>query len=110
MKQAISQPEIKAMQSEYSAANAGQLKRKRFCADFETTVSGIPCGIRIDNFFYQKPQPWNDASDWDCEGGCEIEFSVLDLKGYEAPWIQKKLTPSDILRIELKIIDECEES
>ena len=79
--------------------------RPRFCADFESSVAGIPCGIRIDSVFIKKPDAFNDASDWDHDGYDEIDFTVLNRYGYEAPWLQKKITPSDTLRIELHILN-----
>ena len=58
-------------------------------SDFDSTVAGIPCGIYII-----------DAD--------ELEFGVLDRKGYEAPWLYDKLTYSDKLRIGGEIIEYIE--
>lgn len=79
--------------------------RPRFVASFDATVAGIPCGIRIDEVNIQKPLGPSADSDWDCYGFQEIHFTVLDSHGYEAPWLQKKITPADTLRIESKILD-----
>ena len=46
--------------------------------DFETTVAGIPCKVLFTG----------------------DEFTILDRHGYQAPWIEKKLTKDDVERIE----------
>ena len=45
-------------------------------------------------------------SDWDCYGYTDIEFDVLDRKGYKAPWLKRKLTDSDRERIETELLME----
>lgn len=71
----------------------------------ETTVSGIPCQIQVDRCFVQKPMGRSADSDWDCYGYEEIEFSVLDRKGYPAAWLEKKLTDADRERICAQILE-----
>lgn len=44
-------------------------------------------------------------SDWDCNGYDEIEFEVLDRRGYPAPWLAKKLSPEAVARIEGEILE-----
>jgi hypothetical protein len=36
----------------------------------------------------------------------EVEFKVLDRKGYLAPWLEKMLTTQDIARITREITNE----
>jgi len=36
----------------------------------------------------------------------EVEFKVLDRKGYLAPWLEKKLTTQDIARITREITND----
>ena len=46
--------------------------------DFESHVQGIPCKVLFTG----------------------DEFTILDRHGYQAPWIEKKLTKDDVERIE----------
>lgn len=67
-------------------------------AEFEFRVSGIPCIISVDEYFYQAPYKgsrWSCDSDVDWYGDEEIYYSVLDRKGYPAPWLEKKISSSD---------------
>ncbi len=76
---------------------------------FESTVHGIPCQIKVDRCFVQKGSfSYNAPSDWDYYGYQEIEFTVLDRKGYPAPWLEKKLSDDDVSRIETEIINSKE--
>jgi hypothetical protein len=84
--------------------------RKKFSADIDSNVQGIPCGIKVDRCFVNEPMGPSADSDWDCYGYSEIEFTVLDRKGYEAPWLQAKLTDDDIDRIEIEILESMKET
>lgn len=68
------------------------------------TISGIPCLIRPTHVFVQKPLGPSADSDLDCDGYCEIEFDVLDRKGYRAAWLEKKMTQADVEAIENLIL------
>lgn len=84
--------------------------RKRYCADFDSTVCGIPCGIRIDTVDVHKGNySWNAACPEEYHGYQDIEFTVLDSKGYEAPWLANKLTSADTARIEREILESLKE-
>ena len=70
--------------------------------DFESRISGIPCGIHIDTFLIVPPFKGPAAlcdSDLDYYGYSDIEYTVLDRKGYPAPWLESKLTSLDDERI-----------
>lgn len=69
----------------------------------QSQISGIPCLIKITNYFKQKPQGRGASSDWDCYGYSEAEWEVLDRKGYKANWLAKKLTSRDEDRINEEI-------
>jgi len=80
--------------------------------NIESTVSGIPCLIKVGrcivkkgNYSLRAETP--DEYFW----VCEIEFEVLDRKGYPAPWLERKLTDDDTNRIETQILeyqdDDC---
>jgi hypothetical protein len=68
-------------------------------------IAGIPCLIQIDRCFVQKPMGLRADSDWDCYGYKEVEFTVLDRKGYPAKWLERKLTDDDTDRIETQILE-----
>jgi len=80
-------------------------------ADLTTTVSGIPCSVVITSYSGAKPwkqHTFSGAGPGDCDPPEEeaIEWHLVDRKGYYAPWLERKLTNSDNLRIER----ECSES
>lgn len=78
-------------------------------ADFHTRISGIPCLIRVGRVDIIKGTYSSSASCPDeFYGSSEIEFNVLDCRGYRAPWLEKKLTPADVARIEAEIITEVQ--
>ena len=79
-------------------------RRVRYHSEIDTRISGIPCGIRVDRVDGQDGDSSNDASDWDHDGYVVIEFTVLDSKGYEAPWLEMKLSDSERHRIETEIL------
>ena len=63
---------------------------------FTSKVCGIPCIIRVDTYFKDDE---------------EVEYSVLDRKGYPAAWLERKLSPKEHLRILVEIsqvmAEEC---
>lgn len=68
---------------------------------FATQINGIPCLCRVD--FYSPGSPmritgtgYGDAEPPEYE---EFEFTVLDRKGYKAPWLARKLEPCDTSRL-----------
>ena len=68
-------------------------------------IQGIPCQVRVTHYSKQEPLgPWCD-SDWDCYGYTDIDFEVLDRKGYLAPWLSKKMSQDDVRNIEMEIQD-----
>jgi hypothetical protein len=69
---------------------------------FESQVSSIPCLIEVTFFAYKPPYSrprWACETPDDLYGYLEVEFSVLDRKGYPAPWLEEKLTDDDVDRI-----------
>jgi hypothetical protein len=80
--------------------------RKRFSADFDSQVAGIPCSILVGRVDIQKGNySYNAACPEEYHGYQDIEFSVLDRKGYPANWLQAKLSGADIARIEKDILN-----
>ena len=70
-----------------------------------THIAGIPCLVQVDYFFVQKPLGPRADSDLDCYGYSDIDFTVLDRKGYAAPWLAKKMTSEDEERIKDELIE-----
>ena len=79
--------------------------------DLESSISGIPCGIHVESCTVVPPfrgSPYACDSADDYYGYAEIEFTVLDRKGYPAPWLANKLTPAETRRIEDEILTQRE--
>lgn len=84
---------------------------KRRNADFESTVAGIPCGIYVGTVdIKQGNYSWNAACPEEYHGYTDIEFTVLDSKGYPAAWLQNKMTADDKARIEGEILESLKEA
>lgn len=75
-----------------------------------TQIAGIPCKVEVVHVFVQKPLGPSCDSDWDCYGYSEVEFKVLDRKGYPARWLEAKMSSEDSERIEAEILDYMKES
>lgn len=74
----------------------------------ESRISGIPCIIQITDFV--KIAPWKGSihscpSSDDYYGYIDCEFKILDRKGYDAPWLERKMTHEE----EARITEEIEE-
>lgn len=76
-------------------------KAKRYIGDMDTHIQGIPCQIKVTHQANVKGSySYNAASDWDYHGYTELEYDVLDRRGYPAPWLERKMTDKDRERIE----------
>ena len=78
----------------------------KYVGDFETRIQGIPCQILVDR--YEKTvgsRRYNAPSDVDFYGCTECDFTVLDSRGYEAGWLQRKMTAAD----EQAVLDQIDE-
>ncbi len=69
----------------------------RHTPDMETTVRGIPCGVVVS--YYSPPRPmaitgwgFGDAEPPEPE---EIEWFLIDRKGYRADWLEAKMSERD---------------
>jgi len=77
--------------------------KKKYLAEFEHRIAGIPCMIGV-TYFHNQPA-WRGSahtcdSDMDYYGYTEMDFDVLDRKGYAANWLEKKMTDDDRTEIE----------
>lgn len=68
----------------------------------ETKIQGIPCLAEVTTFINVKPwrgSPHTCPSSDDYYGYTEIEYDILDRKGYRAKWLERKITDRDVERI-----------
>lgn len=72
----------------------------------ETRIAGIPCLVEADVFVSKGSYSRNAASDWDYYGYAEVgEFTIMDRRGRPAPWLERKLTDKEIIRIESELME-----
>ena len=86
----------------------GTKPQKRACADFETTVAGIPCGVVITSYSGARPfrqHTFAGAGSGDCDApeDEDVEWRLVDSKGYPAGWLEEKMKPYE----EYLISREC---
>lgn len=75
-----------------------------YIAEFESRVAGIPCIIGVSHYeSVQGSYSYHADSDWDYHGYNDADWDVCDRRGRKAPWLTKKLTVSDVNRIEAEI-------
>jgi hypothetical protein len=76
----------------------------------DTKIAGIPCQVRVGYVHVTKGNfsPQAETPD-EYFGVREIEFTVCDRRGREAPWLANKLTEEDRQRIEDEILEMCDE-
>ena len=78
----------------------------KYQAVIETTVAGIPAQIGVVDFTSVRGSKSRNAdSDLDFYGYTEIDFELLDRKGYRAAWLDGK---ADKQTIEQQIINHFE--
>lgn len=69
---------------------------------FESHIQGIPCLIEVYEYVVTPSwggSPRNCPSADDYYGYEEINYGVLDRKGYDATWLEKKIKIEDDERI-----------
>jgi hypothetical protein len=74
----------------------------------EIRAAGIPALAGVTHYAYQAPflgSPNRCASDWDYYGCEELEWDLLDRKGRRAPWLDRKLSPTDRAAITRYLLD-----
>lgn len=71
---------------------------------FDHRIKGIPCQIEVTYFHHQPPfmgSPHQCDSDHDYYGYTELEYNVLDSKGYKAgDWLENKIDDEEKAAIE----------
>ena len=81
---------------------------KRLQPTFLFDVKSIPCGVLVDTYINKRPYRWGAhlcESDLDFYGYTEIEYRLLDRRGYPAPWLEKKVDTEEHDRIYQAIVD-----
>lgn len=77
--------------------------------EFDTQVGGIPCRVRVTSWERHRPgqlygRPEHCYPD---EGGFGT-WELLDRKGYRAAWLDEKLSPDDVQRLEQEVFNHME--
>ena len=91
-------------------ATQGTKPQTRECADFETTVAGIPCGVVITSYSGARPfrqHTFAGAGPGDCDPPEyeDVEWRLVDGDGYPAGWLEEKLNDDDVTRITCECIE-----
>ena len=78
-------------------------------SEFDTTVCGIPCIVRVLSWERYVPAKVNGPPEYcyPSEGGYG-EWEILDRKGKPAPWLEKKLTDKERVRIDEEVFNHME--
>ena len=93
-----------------TTAAATPAKSSREFGDFDSHVKGIPCQVVIDSCTVVKGSfSRNAPSDLDYHGYSEVEFHLLDRKGYSASWLESKMSDADRDRIEGEVLSHNSE-
>jgi len=72
--------------------------------DLQTDIQGIPALVRVHDFTQVKGSLHpNAASDLDYLGYTEMDYEVLDRRGYPAPWLARKMDWRDEERVEIMV-------
>lgn len=79
-------------------------------SEFESTVCGIPCIIRVLSWEPHLPAKVSGPPEYcyPAEGGYG-DWEILDRRGRPAPWLEKKLTDKERTRIDAEVFN-CMES
>ena len=74
----------------------------RFPQLVNVTVCGIPAQAKITHLVVVKGSVHADNPD-DYYGYSEVEFEICDRKGYQAKWLERKMTDEDRDSVEEQI-------
>lgn len=69
---------------------------------FDTKVQGIPCQCQVTLLSMHKPSVryGTGAGDVSPPEHMEMEIRLLDSRGFQAHWLEKKMTPEDRARLQ----------
>jgi hypothetical protein len=74
----------------YTLKLQGKPIPERFTADFEITVCGIPCGVVVTDYSAPRDNMRGHPDNWLPDDPEEVEFFLIDRKGYPADWLYEK--------------------
>jgi len=79
--------------------------------EFESTVCGIPCIIRVTDYECYVPAYVSGPPEncYPAEGG-RGDWEVLDRRGRPAAWLERKLTNQECFRIDKEVFEHMEAS
>lgn len=69
-----------------------------YIAEMDARICGIPCIIGVTHF-HEDPGSYYEPGD------IEVEFDILDRKGYFAPWLEKKMNWRDESKLYDQVIE-----
>lgn len=75
----------------------------RYQPDLETRIAGIPAGVVLESYYPGTNHPITSAS-LEPNDAEEIEWFVVDRRGYPAPWLEDKLGRDERNEIESALI------
>lgn len=72
-----------------------------------TRIQGIPCEVEVTYYVAPEPMRITGMGFGDAEPPVheEVEFKVLDRKGYAAEWLENKMTAEDYERIVKELLE-----
>jgi len=78
----------------------------------ETTIQGIPCHIEVTRYDPGAPMVITGSGFGDAEPPEpeEIEWRVLDRKGYRAQWLEDKMTEQDEREIDRELSEQAKQN
>lgn len=81
------------------------MSKKSYLNVIDVMVDGIPCKVGIIDFYQSAGSySYNANSDHDYYGYCEMDWNLLDRKGYLAGnWLTRKMSGSKVREIEEQI-------
>lgn len=82
--------------SAFSRAASGRPAAPVYEADLSTRIAGIPCGIVITYFSPARYNNWGHPDNRLPDDPGEVEFFVVDRKGYPAAWLERKANYADL--------------
>jgi len=65
-----------------------------------TVIGGLPCIARVHSFYPIIPATWHHPE----EGG-EVDWELLDRRGRQADWIEKRMTEKERQRLEDEVYE-----
>ena len=65
-----------------------------------TVLGGLPCIARVHSFYPIIPATWHHPE----EGG-EVDWELLDRRGRQADWLEKRMTEKERQRLEDEVYD-----